>query len=65
MRESSLGMGIGVPDLVGGGVIQGGMPSPVSLQGWGFFRSKAGEGLEIEQKAMGHSEQGTSVSLVR
>ena len=37
MRESSLGMGIGVPDLVGGGVIQGGMPSPVSLQGWGFF----------------------------
>ena len=23
------------------------------------------EGFEIEQKAMGHSEQGTSVSLVR
>ena len=37
MRESSLGMGIGVPDLVGGGVIQVGMPSRVSLQGWGFF----------------------------
>ena len=27
MHESSLGMGIGLPDLVGGGVIQGRMPS--------------------------------------
>ena len=35
------------------------------VQGWGFFRSRGVEELGIEQKAMGHSEQDTSVSLVR
>ena len=41
MRES---WGWGVPDLLGGGGIQGGMPSPGSLPVWGSFGSKSGEG---------------------
>ena len=36
MHVCSLCMGIGVPDLVGGSVIQEEIPSRVSLQGWGF-----------------------------
>ena len=44
--------------------IQGEMPSPGSPPEWGSFGSKAGEGLEREWRGMGHSEQGTSVSLI-
>ena len=47
---------------MGGSGIQGGMPSQVSLQGWGFFKNQSLDELEIEQRAI---EQGTSVSFVR
>ena len=55
MRESSLGIGMGVPDLFGDGGIQRQMLSPGSLRGWGSSGKIAGAGMERWWREMDHS----------
>ena len=55
MRESSLGIGMGVPDLSGDGGIQRQMLSPGSLQVWGSSGKRAGAAMERWWREMDHS----------